>query len=285
MRMSDNAGDKRLKAPPISVAATGTDTAEARIAPPCSARKRLFARQPWIAFVLPLATFMVVGCLEPKPVAADVAGQPSPAWQLPYSAYPLVYTLKIALTTAALAWVWPALAAFPRRVSFLSLLVGVVGVCLWVGLWKLGLEQRLLAPLGLGKVVDLGARSAYDPLVELADRPMLAYGFLAVRLFGLTVIIALAEELFLRGFLMRFFVRPDWWNVPIGEVNRTAVLAGTLVPMLMHPAELLAAAVWFSLVTWLMIKTRSLWDCIVAHATTNLLLGCYVIWSGEWTLM
>ena len=55
--------------------------------------------------------------------------------------------------------------------------------------------------------------------------------------------------------------------------------------MLMHPAELLAAAVWFSLVTWLMVKTRSLWDCIVAHATTNLLLGCYVLWSGEWTLM
>ena len=55
--------------------------------------------------------------------------------------------------------------------------------------------------------------------------------------------------------------------------------------MLMHPAELLPAAVWFSLVSWLMVKTRSLWGCIIAHATTNLLIGCYVLASGDWTLM
>ncbi len=235
--------------------------------------------------VLPLATFMAIGCLEPKPGPADAAISSTSAWQLPYSAYPWVYTLKIVLTTAVLAWAWPALQVFPRRVTIWSLGVGMVGVCLWVGLWKLGLEQRLLAPLGLGKILDFGVRSAYNPLVELADRPALAYGFLAIRLFGLAVVIALAEELFLRGFLMRFVVRNDWWNVPFGDVNTAALVAGTLVPMLMHPAELLAAAAWFSLVTWLMVKTRSLWDCVVAHATTNLLLGCYVVWSGEWTLM
>jgi hypothetical protein len=283
--MTDIAGDKRLNALPAAVAANPADAGGSGATPPCSARTRLLASQPWIAFVLPLVTFMLVGCFEPKPMPANAAGQPVSAWQLPYFAYPWVYTLKVVLTAAVLALVWPALRAFPRRVTGWSLVVGVVGVCLWVGLWSLQLEQRVLVPMGLGKVVDLGVRSAYNPLDELADRPALAYGFLAVRLFGLTVIIALAEELFLRGFLMRFFVRPDWWNVPIGEVNRAAILAGTLVPMLMHPAELLAAAVWFSLVTWLMIKTRSLWDCIVAHATTNLLLGCYVIWSGQWTLL
>jgi hypothetical protein len=241
--------------------------------------------QQWIAFVLPLATFMAVGCFEPKPMTADATGQPSLAWQLPYAAYPLVYTLKIVLTTLALAWVWPALRVFPRRVSGWSLVVGVVGIFAWVVLWKLQNELLLHMPEALRSRIDFGVRSAFNPLAELAGRPALAYGFLAIRLFGLTVIIAVAEELFLRGFLMRFFVRPDWWNVPFGEVNKTALLAGTLVPMFMHPAELLAAAVWFSLVTWLMIKTRSLWDCVVAHATTNLLLGCYVLWSGEWTLM
>ena len=55
----------------------------------------------------------------------------------------------------------------------------------------------------------------------------------------------------------------------------------------MHPAELLAAAVWFSLVTWLMLRTPSIWDCVVAHATTNLLLGLYVVWAGgeAWELL
>ena len=56
---------------------------------------------------------------------------------------------------------------------------------------------------------------------------------------------------------MRFVMRPDWWNVHVWPGEYVALVVGTAVPMLMHPAELLAAAVWFSLVTWLMVHTRS----------------------------
>ena len=55
--------------------------------------------------------------------------------------------------------------------------------------------------------------------------------------------------------------------------------------MLMHPGELFAAAVWFSMVTWLMLRTRNIWDCVAAHAVTNGLLGAYVITTGEWQFM
>jgi uncharacterized protein len=57
--------------------------------------------------------------------------------------------------------------------------------------------------------------------------------------------------------------------------------------LLMHPAELLAAAVWFTLVTWLMLRTKNIWDCVVAHAVTNFLLGVYVVFMGgdAWRLM
>jgi len=34
-----------------------------------------------------------------------------------------------------------------------------------------------------------------------------------------------------------------------------------------------------------MIRTRNLWDCVVAHAVTNLLLGLYVVHSGQWHLV
>ena len=128
------------------------------------------------------------------------------------------------------------------------------------------------------------ARSGFNPLVEMAAQPALAYGFLAVRLFGLVCVIAVAEE-FLCAVLDAVRDARDWWNVPFGQVNAMAVAVGTIVPMLMHPAELLAAAVWFSLVTWLMVRTRSIWDCIAAHATTNLLLGLHAIWSGDWGLL
>jgi membrane protease YdiL (CAAX protease family) len=39
------------------------------------------------------------------------------------------------------------------------------------------------------------------------------------------------------------------------------------------------------MVTWLMVKTRNIWDCVVAHAVTNLLLGVYVVATGQWQLM
>ena len=41
---------------------------------------------------------------------------------------------------------------------------------------------------------------------------------------------------------------------------------------------------WFGLVSWLMNKTGSLWDCVVAHAVTNLLLGIYVLIFAQWHL-
>jgi membrane protease YdiL (CAAX protease family) len=34
-----------------------------------------------------------------------------------------------------------------------------------------------------------------------------------------------------------------------------------------------------------MVRTRSLWACVVAHGVTNLLLGLYVVYSGDWFLM
>ena len=251
-----------------------------------SGRKRLLERHRWLTFLLPLIVFMLVGALEPTP---ERAGGAAVGLAIPYTYYPLIYALKIVLTLAAVWFVWPGYREFPFRVSPLAVAVGVVGVVIWVGLCRLNLEQDYLVPwlkpLGLGGLIEAGARSAFNPLEELASSPLYAWGFLAVRFLGLAIVVAVIEEFFLRGFLMRFVVQQDWWNVPIGRVNVAAVLIGTLVPMAMHPAELLAAAVWFSMVTWLMVRTRNIWDCVAAHAVTNLLLGIYVVCTGEWHLM
>ncbi len=39
------------------------------------------------------------------------------------------------------------------------------------------------------------------------------------------------------------------------------------------------------MITWLMLRTRNIWDCVAAHAITNLILGVYVVASGAWRLM
>ena len=115
---------------------------------------------------------------------------------------------------------------------------------------------------------------------------MLAYSFLAVRFFGLAIIIAIAEEMFLRGFIMRYIQNPDSWpTLSFAKLGWPALIASTVLPMLMHPGELFAALVWFSMITWLLVRTRSIWDCIVAHMVTNLLLGIYVVYTDSWYFM
>jgi CAAX prenyl protease-like protein len=134
------------------------------------------------------------------------------------------------------------------------------------------------------KLLGLGQRPSFNPLAELANTPAWAYTFLVIRFVGLAIVVPIIEEFFLRGFLMRVVVHENWWAVPFGTLTTAAAIVGTAVPMLMHPAELLAAAVWFSLVTWLMTRTKNIWDCVAAHAVTNLLLGIYVVARGAWHL-
>ena len=252
----------------------------------------LLAGHPWLTFLLPFIVYMVVGSFEPAPPKSPLVlpdGTSRPAvnqnwFGLEYRQYPVVYTIKLALTIAAMVFVLPGYRQFPLGVSPLAIAVGVVGVVLWIGLCHLQLERKLLAPLGLDRFLGLGERPAFNPLAELAETPLWAYTFLAIRFLGLALVVPIIEEFFLRGFIMRFAVREDWWTVPFGQVTPLAAVLGTAVPMLMHPAELLAALVWFSLVTWLMTRTKNIWDCASAHAVTNLLLGIYVVTQHQWQL-
>jgi uncharacterized protein len=283
------------------------------------------SRYPWATFILPMAVFMLLGTFEPRPPEnfdpADAknlaelranleraeALEATSEGLLPkfsYMAYPWIYSAKLALVVLSMILVLPGYRTFPWRVSGLSVVVGVVGVALWIVLCHLRLEPKIIGPIdrflgslipglepdetpsvGLMGMLGTGQRSAYNPLVYLADKPAQAWLFLIIRFAGLAIVVPIIEEFFLRGFLMRFVVHEQWWQVPFGTATRAALIAGTAVPMLMHPGELLAAFVWFSLVSWLMVRTKNIWDCVVAHGVTNFLLGVYVVVFDQWQLM
>ena len=208
-------------------------------------RRKVLQRQRWMVFLLPLCVYMLVGTLEPTP---DQPGGRTLGLSIPYAGYPWLYAAKIALTVAAAAFVWPGYREFPLRLTGLAIVVGLIGGPLWIGLCWLDWEHRHLLPLlsrcGLGNLIATGDRPAFNPFEQLAAQPALVWTFLAVRFFGLVAVVPLIEEFFLRGFVMRFVVDHDWWNVPFGKVNAIALVMGTAVPMLMHPGELLAALVW-----------------------------------------
>lgn len=257
--------------------------------PPPPSGRWLDAQNAW-TYVLPMLVYLVLGSFDPAAPEPGEAAEPG-ALGLTYDHYPAIYAVRVAATAVVLWLCRAAWLQWPFRVSPLGIAVGVVGVVLWIGCCEVGLEQKLIAAVGgpdspaMGLLGLLGIgveRPAFNPL-ERIESPAVRYAFLAVRFTGLALLVPIFEELLLRGWLMRTTVSPDLWRVPFGRVTTASVVVGTAFPMLYHP-EKLASLVWFSLVTWLMVRTRNYWDCVAAHAVTNFLLGVYVLWAGAWRL-
>jgi CAAX prenyl protease-like protein len=249
-----------------------------------SGRNSLLEKHRWLVFVLPFAVYMLAGALEPSP---DAPGGKLLGLAIPYSAYPLVYCAKLALTLAAMAFVLPGYREFRRPPGLLAVLVGAAGIVVWVGLWKVSELLGLTGVLtdALTKLHLYGTRPEYSPLTELANSPAWAWTFLGIRFCGLVIVVPVIEEFFLRGFVMRVVMDADWWKVPFGDANWAAVGASILWPLLTHqPGEYLAGIAWFGMITWLMVRTRNPWSCVAAHAVTNLLLGIYVVVWHQWAL-
>lgn len=228
--------------------------------------------RPWAACVVPYAVFIAGSILEPLPSGGGLAG----ALGIPYSVYPAVYAVRIAATLAALAWVGRPLAAWLGRPSWWPPLLGLALVVPWVALAVMQREA--------GWATLLGERSAFDPFTAFGAGTATAWGFLALRLVGLVVVVSIVEELFLRGFVMRYVVNEQFWKVPFGLLVPASAAACAAYAALTHPAEAVAAVGWFAVVSGIAAATRKPIDAILAHAATNLALGLYVVTTGTWWL-
>jgi CAAX prenyl protease-like protein len=236
-----------------------------------------------IPFVLPLILFLLIASRYPdfasslqldgaEADADDGTMTPETWWYL------VMIGVQIVLASSLLVWFRDVyFEHFPLRISPLSVVVGIFGVVLWVAVCRLEIEPRLLNAIGFD-----ASRPSFNPFT-LKDTSVLAL-FLALRFTMLALIVPIIEELFLRGWLVRWMENPSWENVSLKGLSIGALLTPSVYGVLTHPSEAIAAFLWFGLVTWLMNRTGNLWDCVVAHAVTNLLLGIYILQSGEWHL-
>lgn len=231
---------------------------------------------PWESCVWPFVAFTALGALEPAPSGGGLAG----TLGIPMSAYPAVYALRLAVTIALVAWHWPTTRRWLGRPAWWPALLGLVLVIPWVVLATLQREAGFANWAG-----GTGERSAFNPFEAYAGNTTAAWGYLLLRGLGLVVVVPIVEELFLRGFLMRYPENEDFWKVPFGGVSAAAVGACAVYAVASHPAEAVAALCWFGIVTGIAASTRRPIDCILAHAGTNLALGAWVIASGAWWLM
>lgn len=230
--------------------------------------------EPWLTCVGPLALFLVAGAFEPTPAGGLLA-----ALGIPAAAYPLIYAVRIAATVLLLARVWPHVRAWVGRPTWWPPLLGLLLVVPWVVLATL--QHRA------GWTFGAAERAGYNPFLAEhfgPDSPW-AWAFLAVRGVGLVVIVPIIEELFVRGFLMRYAIKESFWQVPFGLLTAASAAACTVYAVASHPGEAIAAIGWFAVVSGIAAATRKPIDCILCHAATNLALGAYVLATGEWWLV
>ena len=87
---------------------------------------------------------------------------------------------------------------------------------------------------------------------------------IAIRLVGSAFVISVAEELFFRKWLIGF--AGFWWMVGLFAVEHDRWLVGAVAGMVYGGLYL----------------RKGLLSAIVAHATTNLVLGLWVLKTGQW---
>lgn len=100
------------------------------------------------------------------------------------------------------------------------------------------------------------------------------------KLAGSAFIIAPAEEIFFRSFLYRRLIARDFTSVPFSRFDLSAFLWTVLLFTLEHDRPIAAATT--AVVYGLLSVRFGISSAIVAHVTTNLVLGLHVIFNNAW---
>ena len=221
-------------------------------------------RRALFAYVVPFAVFMAGLALAE---AVRSVGSGSEALLLRHPEY-WVYPLQTIACGAALVY-------FRRQYDFgvrASWLMAVAGGLLALGIW---ISPRML----FGAAPRL---EGFDPTV-FSGSPFLYWTTVFARFARLVVVVPLLEEIFWRGFLMRYLIAEDFLAVGFGTFRPLSFFGVAGLFMLVHaPTDWPAAFLTGLIYNGLAVRTKSLSACVIAHAVTNLCLGIYIMSTGQW---
>lgn len=199
------------------------------------------------------------------------------------------YPLQV-LICGALLWWWRGhYRLAPWRGLALAVVLGFVGIWCWLLPNMVFRIASIKEPLGDGWWIWLGVMNrpeGFNPTL-LDAHPVGKAVSIFMRFARMVVIVPLVEELFWRGFLMRYVVaetrNASWQQVPFGTHHWLAYAITTAGVTFIHDsADWPAAFVWGSLMYLLAIRTKSLGACVLMHAVGNLILGIYVLQTRQW---
>ncbi len=214
-------------------------------------------RSATAAYVAPFAIFVGI-------MAAEHA-------LLPHSQ--ALYPIRFLVVLAALLWISrPYLDLRPAK-PVASIAIGIAVFLIWIAPDQLfGYRYFWLFDNAI-----TGSASTSIPTDMRAS-----IWFLALRTLGSVALVPIIEELFWRGWLMRWLINPNFEKVPLGTYAAGAFWIVAILFAAEHgpywEVGLLAGVIY----NWWMIRTRSLADCILAHAVTNGVLAAWVMATGQW---
>jgi uncharacterized protein len=196
------------------------------------------------------------------------------------SLYAEMYVARTLLVPVILVVYWRRYTPIRWNGWWLGAVVGVVGILQWV-------PMQLWVQSHLGHLPTLrppAADEAFDPFRDVRGGPWAVWGFIAVRVVGAVVVVPVMEELFWRDYLWRQIISPnDFKLARVGEWGWAPFLGTAAAFALVHGHWWPTAVVWGLMVAALLVYTKSLGACIVAHAVTNLLLAAYVLKWRDWS--
>jgi hypothetical protein len=215
-------------------------------------------RYPEVPYIVPFGLLLVLLALGLVWPSSGIAGQ----------------IAFLAVPAAALWWWSRPVLDFRVRRWIATPLMGLLIFALWIAPDAIFPGYRQ-SPLFHNAVVGF----AHSSLVGAARHEP---AVLALRTLRAAIVVPIAEELFWRGWLMRWMIHPDFRRVPLGTYQATAFWVVALLFASEHgPYWDVGLAAGILLNFWI-IRTKSLGDVILAHAIANLCLSGYVIVAGKW---
>jgi uncharacterized protein len=215
-------------------------------------------RWPSLPYVLPLAVFVVfLGLQQYSPLSVTID-----------------YPLRIVILAAVL-WF------FSRQVIDLrcshtlgTILLGVAVFAIWVApdiLFPAYRQHWLFQNSVLGHI-------NYKVPVEVVASPIVLWS----RIIRAVVLVPILEELFWRAWLMRWIISPRFQEIKLGTYSPAAFWITAALFASEHGSYWDVGLIAGVAYNWWMIRTKSLGDCILAHAVTNGCLCWYVVATNHW---
>jgi uncharacterized protein len=218
-------------------------------------------RRKLLAYVLPMAVFILsLALVSPLKKAGDGFWLASPEYWL--------YPLQTFVCAGLLFWFRRDYDLQAPRGLFFTIGVAILVFVIWIS------PQQFFG---------FGARTEGFNPDTFAGQPGAYWATVALRFLRLVIIVPLVEEIFWRGFLLRYFVDEKFTHVPIGTFNWLSFTVVTIGFTLAHSyADWIAAGITGVLYNVIAYRTKSLTSCVIAHAVTNLLLGIWIMSTRQW---